>query len=140
MSNVSQDLRKYAVYQLMSYINEETKGKFVSQEQLGQLSQGVKSICIAAFGEEQAQLIEQETPRIVRAALETRQLGLGSKMLKFFDNKTRAAGKDIVSMILGDIIGKDSALATSEKAGMIKASWAEKIKAEREKSVERMIE
>jgi hypothetical protein len=141
MSNdVRQELRKYAVYQLIDYINEQTSGGYVSHEKLRILGEAVENICMAAFGDEHAQLIKKETPRILRATLETRQLGFGNKMLKFFDNKTRTQGNNIVSMILGDIIGKDTALAHSEKAGMIKASWAEKMKAEREKSVERLVE
>jgi hypothetical protein len=43
-------------------------------------------------------------------------------------------------MILGDIIGKDVGIACSEKAGMIKASWVERMKAAREKSTERVVE
>ncbi len=138
--NVKQELRKYAVYQLMSYINEQTNGRYVSPLQMHKLSKGVENICVAAFGEAYAQLIRKDTPRILRAALETRQLGLGHKMLKFFDNQTRTQGNNIVSMILGDIIGKDSAIAHSEKAGMIKASWVEKMKAEKEKTTERAME
>ncbi len=141
MSNdVKQELRKYAVYQLMSYINEQTSGRYVSHEKLKILGKAVENICMAAFGDEYAQLIKKETPRILRATLETRQLGLGGKMLKFFDNKARSGSNDIVSMILGDIIGKETALALSEKAGMIKASWVEKMKSEREKSVEKVVE
>jgi hypothetical protein len=139
-NDVKQELRKYAVYQLMSYINEQTSGRYVSHEKLKILGKAVENICMAAFGDEYAQLIKKETPRILRATLETRQLGLGGKMLKFFDNKARSGSNDIVSMILGDIIGKETALALSEKAGMIKASWVEKMKSEREKSVEKVVE
>lgn len=140
MSNdIRQELRKYAVYQLMSYINEQTSGKYVSHEQLKILGKGVENICMAAFGDSYAQLIQKETPRILRATLETRQLGLGNKMLKFFDN-TRSGGNNMVSMILGDIIGKETALAHSEKAGMIKASWVERMNREKQKSVERVVE
>mgnify|MGYP007120772758 CR=1 FL=1 len=138
MSNVKLELRKYAVYQLMSYINEQTHGKFVSSGEIQKLSKGVENICIAAFGEEYYPIIKRETPRILRAALETRQLGLGGKMMKFFDNTKKAGGNDIVSMILGDIIGKDSAIVQSEKAGKIKASWIERIKSEEQKTTERV--
>jgi hypothetical protein len=69
--DVKQELRKYAVYQLMSYVNEQTSGKYVSHEQMHKLGKGIENICLAAFGENYAQQIKKEAPRILRSTLET---------------------------------------------------------------------
>ena len=138
--DVKQELRKYAVYQLMNYINEQTSGGYVSHQTMKNLGIGVENICMAAFGDQYAQQIKKETPRILRAALETRQLGLGGKMMKFLDNTKKSQQNSIVSMILGDIIGKDAAIANSEKASMIKASWVERMSKTSQNMIEREIQ
>jgi hypothetical protein len=130
MSKISSDLKKYTVIQIFDFVNTIARDEFVSKKVMRQLKIGVENICLGAFGEENLKAIKKEVPKIIRASLNTGQMGLGNKVLKFFDTRRKKRSEEIYS-IFTDILNRDK-WVSSLQSDIVKHSWLDKIKSQRE--------
>ena len=120
------DLRQYVAEQITDYVTTQTTGNRVSPQQMKTLENGVKNICYTAYPEHEA-ILSKQVARIVRAALEMKQLGLSEKMKRIIDS-TRAPKDDVISGMLNDII---CAKSTMHPTPIVHPSWVNKLQAEK---------
>lgn len=119
-------LRQYVAEQITDYIATETDGKIISPQKMKILENGVNNICIAAYPEHKT-LLSKYVPRIIRTALDIKQLGISSKMQRIID-ATHKPKDEIITGMLRDII---TAKSTAHNTNNISSSWTDKIQAER---------
>lgn len=125
------DLKKYTIIQILDYVQSMAKDEYVSRQTMKKLKSGVENICLAAFGQEHIKLIKKEVPKIIRASLDARQMGLGGKFLKFLDKKRKKRSDEIYT-IFSDILNRDrSVSANIVQSDIVKHSWIDKIKHDR---------
>jgi hypothetical protein len=128
-SNESVELRQYVAEQITDYITGQTTGTQVSPTQMKILENGVYNICATAYPEYEKTLSKQ-VPRIIRAALDMKQLGLSGKMKRIID--AAVTPKDaVISGMLNDITSAKSALNSSHNP--VKNSWVNKLASEKSK-------
>ncbi len=120
-------LGQYVAEQITDYITTQTEGKLVSPQKMKILENGVQNICISAYPENE-NLLSKHVPRIIRAALDIKQLGISGKMQRIID-ATHAPKDEIIIAMLRDItVAKSTAHITNN---ISQNSWVDKIQTER---------
>jgi|GEM_PF-2153362 len=135
MPNFSPELKRYVVLQILDFVNEQARDMFVSKSKMNQLKQGVENICFKAFGAENMRYIKSEAPRVVRASLEARQLGVGGKIMRFLDSKRKKQASELFS-IFADIKHKDK-FSSNAQNEVINNTWLERMRSQKAESREK---
>lgn len=125
MSNFSQELKRYTIIQILDFVHEQVDEKFVSRSMMRNLKTGVENICNEAFGRDNLKAIKAEVPRIVRASLEAKQMGIGGKVLRFLDARRKKQTNEINS-IFTDILNCDKSVKYSKQTSVFQKSKSQK--------------
>lgn len=126
----SPDLIKYTVIQILDFVHEIAHDEFVSRSTMKKLKIGVENICLEAFGRESLKLIKKEVPKIIRASMDAPQMGIGSKVLKFFDTRRKKRSDEIYD-IFSDLLHRDKNISAALQSDVVRHSWVDKIRSER---------
>ena len=139
MTNYSPALKKYTIMQILDFVHSMAHDEFVSRAIMKNLRTGVENICLEAFDRENLKAIKKEVPKIIRASLDTRQMGIGGKVMKFLDAKRKKRSDEIYS-IFSEIIHRDRSPNPLLQSDVVKHSWTDKIKAERAAKTNKKVE
>lgn len=127
MTEIGSDIKKFTIIQILDYVHSNVHNEYVSRSLMKDLKIGVENICNKAFGEENTKLIRREVPKIIRASLDARQMGIGGKILKFFDTRRRKRSDEIYNLF-SEILSRDKAIGQTINKSIISDPWSERIK------------
>lgn len=125
----SSELKKYTTHQILDFVHSQAHDKFVSRSLMKKLKTGVENICLEAFGKDNLKLIKKEVPKIIRASLDARQMGLGNKFLKFLDSRRQKRSDEIYDLF-NDILHREKGASSSFQSDLVRHSWADKFRSE----------